>query len=196
MAAQAAPAPTRTALLDVSFIFKNHHRFRALMEEMRGQVQAAEVQVQAEKKQITKMAKTLQSYNKGSPEYKELDERINEQSTRLQITVNKQKAEFLKQECAHLLQRLPGNLPGDRLLLPAIQLRLGDQIHSDNASPDNPELVLNMINKPVVWQRGLDITQNILDNLNRGARPIRPRPTSGERRCRGRPQIPTATCRA
>jgi len=78
-AAPAAPtsAGPRIALLDVNYIIKNHERFKARMDEMMHEGQAAQKKLQAERADIIKsINEELAQFNKGSPEYQKKEEEI------------------------------------------------------------------------------------------------------------------------
>ena len=68
-----AQAPARPAggpsiaLLDVSYIFKNHARFKGMMEDMKADVERAENQVKAERDAITKLNERCRSSAREPP---------------------------------------------------------------------------------------------------------------------------------
>jgi Skp family chaperone for outer membrane proteins len=169
VAVQPAQPATRIALIDVTFIFKNHARFKMQMEEMKRQVQDAEKQVQAERKQLNTMAEELQQYSKGTDKYKELEERIADLSARMQVNVNRQKSAFLQQEARIYFNTYQEICQSTDYFCRQYGIDLVIRFNREQANPDNPEQVLTDINKPVVFQRGLDITEQILRDLNRSA---------------------------
>ena len=57
----------RVALLDVNYIFKNHNRFKGMMEDMKGDVQRAEERVKQESDAIKKLAERLKEFRAGRP---------------------------------------------------------------------------------------------------------------------------------
>jgi Skp family chaperone for outer membrane proteins len=163
------PAATRIALIDVTFIFKNHKRFKDQMQDMKGQVQAAENRVKTEKQQITTMAQTLQTLQKGTADYKDLEEKITDLSTRLQISVNKEKSAFLQQQARIYYNTYQEICQSTDYFCRQYGIDLVLRHSRETANPDNPDDVLTVINKPVVFQRGLDITDQILADLNRSS---------------------------
>ena len=65
-AAGSAGAPGfRVALLDVNYIFKNHARFKQMMEEMKGDVQRAEEQVKSESRDYQKACRAAERVQAG-----------------------------------------------------------------------------------------------------------------------------------
>jgi len=93
-----AAAGPRLALLDVSRIFKEHVRFKQQMDEMKAEVQAAENAVRAKREEITKLGEKLQMLQKGTDQYKQIDEDITAKQTELMLSINRSKAKFLQRE--------------------------------------------------------------------------------------------------
>ena len=86
------------ALLDVSYIFKNHGRFKAMMDDMKSDVQRAEAQVKQETEALQKLAESAQDYRKGTPDYKAIEEEVAKRRATITVRVQLQKREFIEQE--------------------------------------------------------------------------------------------------
>ena len=170
----AAQAPARpatgpsVALLDVSYIFKNHARFKGQMEDMKADVERAEAQVKKERETIIKLAEDLQRFRKGTPDYKALEEELAKRQADLSVQVQLQKNEFLQREA-----KIYHNVYQEILQVTDYYCKQNtvDMVLRFNGDPvdiDRPDSVLSFINKPVVWyQKNLDITPTILAELNR-----------------------------
>ncbi len=167
-----AVRPTRgapiVALIDVSRIFKSHSRFKAMMDGMKADVARAETQVKSERDAIRKRAEEASSYRKGTPDYKAIEEEVTKRQADLSVRVQLQKKEFLEREAKiyhnvyqEILQEVDYYCASNGITM---VLRFnGEQVDANR-----PEDVLRNINKPVVWHnRNLDITQVVIDNLNR-----------------------------
>lgn len=174
--AQAPPrggnaGPGNVALVDVQYIFKNHHRFKQQMEEMRKDVEAAEAQVKQKTDRIRQMAQQLDKMTKGTLEYKRLEQQITEEQTGLAIQVRKQKREFLEREAKVYHNAYKEVWQEVDYVCKSQGISLVLRFNGDPADGDNPEEVLRDINKPVVWYRqGLDITPIVLQGINRDSR--------------------------
>ena len=167
MGAQPRATGGAIALLDVSLIFKNHGRFKAMMAEMENDVKRAEEQMKAERDTIRALSERLKEFRAGSPEYKQLEEQVAKRQSDLQVQVALQRKEFLQRESKiyHMVymeveQEVAYFAQQNGI---AVVLRhSGDQVEGSD-----PNDVLRDINKQVVWSAsGLDITQPILDRLN------------------------------
>ncbi len=166
------PAPAagagRVALLDVSYIFKNHARFKAMMDEMKNNVDAAERDVKAEDGRIQKLAEKMQDYRPGTPEYKQAESDIAKSRADLSIKVQLQRKDFLLQE-AKIYHTVYQDIEKEVAFY--CQNNGIDVVYRFNGDPadiEKPESVLSYINKPVVYyEKNRDITPFILDSLNR-----------------------------
>jgi Skp family chaperone for outer membrane proteins len=167
VAAQAGAAPN-IALLDVSYIFKNHPRFKAMMEEMKSDVERAEADVNRDRDNLRKLVEQLDSFRKGTPDYKNMEEDIARKEAELTVRVNLQRKEFLSreakiyftvyQEIEQEVNYYCANKGVDMVL----------RFNGDPADVNKPDSVLSYINKPVVWyDKNRDITYPILESLTK-----------------------------
>ena len=96
--AQAAPAGTRVAVVDISYIFKNHPGFKQQMEGMKGEVQAFEEKLRERGEQIKALNQAMQAFKPTSPEYKEKEAQILKIQADGQAAATLKKKEFLEKE--------------------------------------------------------------------------------------------------
>lgn len=164
------PAPSRpvVALVDVSYIFKNHHRFKASMNAMKAEVERAEAEVKKDREAILRLNEQLQGFRKGTPDYNAIDEDLTRRRTELGVRIQKQKKEFLQREATIYYNVYQEILREVDSYCAANGITMVLRFSGEAADVENPESVLAYINKPVVWyQKNTDITPYILDRLNR-----------------------------
>jgi Skp family chaperone for outer membrane proteins len=159
-------AGTNIALLDVSFIFKNHPRFKSMMDEMKAEVDAAEASVNKERETLRKLVEQLDTFRKGSPDYNAMEKEIAEREANLTVKVQLQRKQFLGREAKiyfTVYQEIEQEVAyycsnkGIDLVL---------RFNGDPADAEKPDSVLSFINKPVVfYDKNRDITKPILDTL-------------------------------
>jgi Skp family chaperone for outer membrane proteins len=167
--AQPSGRPT-VALLDVSYIFKNHARFKGMMEDMKADVERAEAQVKSERDAINKLGERLQEFRKGTPDYKQMEEELAKRQADLSVQVTLQKNEFLQREAKiyHNVYQEIWQATDYYCKQNGVDMVL--RFNGDPVDVERPDSVLSFINKPVVWyQKQLDITPAILQELNRTA---------------------------
>jgi Skp family chaperone for outer membrane proteins len=168
----AAPsmAGARLALLDVSRIFKNHQRFKGMMDEMKGDVERAEASVKAERDAINKLAEGLQEFHKGTPDYKRMEEELAKRQADLQVQLTLQKNEFLQREAKIYHAVYQEILQATDYFCKQNRIDMVLRFNGEKVDVERPDSVLTWINKPVVWYASdLDITDAILQDLNRQA---------------------------
>jgi len=165
---------TAIALLDVSYVFKNHGRFKAMSEGMKADIDQAEADVKAQQAQIRKKLEELQRWDKGSVEYKQWAEEITTKRAELSFRIESQKDDFLRAEAKIYHNVYQEILQEVDYFAGANGIGLVLRFSRDQADISKPETVLRDINKPVVWSnRQLDITDAILSRLNQRAAPSR-----------------------
>jgi Skp family chaperone for outer membrane proteins len=164
--ARPAGAPS-IALLDVSYIFEKHPRFRQMMEQMKTDVERAEVAVKAERQAIQKLIDGLDQY-KGSARYKQMEEEVTTRQGNLAVQIQLQKKEFLQREAKiyHNVYKEIQDEVDHYCAANGIDMVL--RFNGDPVDADTPQSVLAYINRPVVWyNNNRDITPVILDILKK-----------------------------
>ena len=165
-AAQQRPAQA-VAIVDLTYIFANHVRFKALVEDMRRDVEAAEADLKASKESIEKLAENLDSFNKNSPEYKELEETFASRQAELQVKVNIQKRNFMEQEAKIYLQIYREVLDHVKYHAEKSGLSLVLRFNGDPVDGEDLQGVMQQLNRQVVYyNRTIDITPIVLDACN------------------------------
>lgn len=158
----------RIALLDVSYIFQEHLRFKSMMNDMKADVQAAEASMKKEMDAINALTEQLkEDFKPGTPQYKQMEEHITQRRADMSVKVSLQRKEFLQNEAKiyhTIYQEIQQEVQyfASRNGISAVLRFSGEK-----ADVEQPEEVLRDINKSVVWfGPGLDITADILRSLN------------------------------
>jgi Skp family chaperone for outer membrane proteins len=175
-AAQSMAGP-RLALLDVSRIFKSHQRFKGMMDDMKADVERAEAHVKSERETIGKLAERLQEFHKGTTDYNDMEKELAKRQADLAVQVQLQKNEFLQREATIYHNVYQEILQATDYFCKQNRIDMVLRFNGEAVDVNRPDSVLAFINKPVVWyDRGLDITDQILQELNRTA--INPGPAN------------------
>lgn len=164
-----APVGTSVAVIDVAYIFKNHVRFNAQMNDMKRDIDAFDAQMRDESQKLQKKQEQMTSFAPTSAEFKKLDEELAHLKSDFQIRIQAKKREFLEQE-ARVYYGIYREVE-DTVASFAQRNRIGLVLRftADEMKPDDRATVLQGVNKPVVYQQNLDITSHILNQLNAGA---------------------------
>lgn len=163
-------AAQRIALLDINFVFKNHTRFKQLTEDMKADMQRAQVAMDKERDTIRKLAEQLKGLKTGTAQYKQLEQETAMRTADLSVQVQLQRKEFLLREAKiyHTVYKEVQQEVNQYAYSQGITLVI--RFNGEPVQEENPEDVLRKINGDIVWYaRELDITPTILKNLNQRA---------------------------
>jgi len=166
--AMGAPGAGGVALLDVSYIFKNHARFKAMMSQMESDIEAAEQSVKKEKEAIKQLSDRMEEHRSGSPDYKALEEELARRSSDLQIRIQLQKKDFLQRQSKIHHAIYQEVLQEVEYYCASAGIAMVMRFNGDPIDVQKPDDVLRQINQQVVWfGKDRDITPIILERLNR-----------------------------
>jgi len=157
----------RIAVVDISYIFKNHRRFKAQMEFMKKDVDATENGLRQERQGIAKLEEQLQQLKPGTPDYKQLDEQIAKEKADFSLKASKQRKEFLEREAKIYHETYLEVRDAVKYYAQRRDIGIVIRFNGDEGDSGRREDVLRAINQPIVFQNGIDITGDILEDLNR-----------------------------
>ncbi len=164
------------AVIDVKYIFDHHGRFTQGMERMKADLEAADQSVKKERSRLQGMVEQLKTFKAGTPEYKKLEEDFTQQSANLQARVNLKKKDFAERQSKLHYETYREVNDAVKYYADRHGYNLVLQFSGDPVDPNNPQSVMGAIMGTVVYQRGVDITPDVLGELNRnGAAAQRPR---------------------
>jgi Skp family chaperone for outer membrane proteins len=170
-AQSAAAGGTNVAVIDISYIFKHHNRFNANQEAMKKEVAGFEKYLQDERGRMQKLAERMKEFETGSPDYKKIDEEMARITAEVQVETQRKRKEFLEQEAK--LYNNTYNEIVDEVTRFARQhgIALVLRFSSEAINPDDRQSVLQGVNRSVVYQDRLNITDIILQQINRNGPP-------------------------
>jgi len=151
---------------DISVIFRNYTLFKAKMDDIKRDAQAAEKSLAGRRAEIAAKAKKLETYRTSSPEYKRLEEELATLQSQWTLDAKLTQKHFMEQEAKtyydvyqqvrYEVERFARQY-GYSLVL---------RYSSKKIDPGNRQEVLAGVYKPVVFHNNLDITYSILDRMN------------------------------
>lgn len=166
------PAPAAygppVATLDMAYLFRNHLRYKAMDEALRNEVSQAEGQFTGEQKAMQELAKRLNEYRPGSPEYKAVEEELAKKDADLRLRgamLQKTFAEKKAKNYYDILQEVKNYV---RWQAEEKGILLVVNFNGDEIDGANPQSVMRGLTDVVLYQhRSVDITPVILDLANR-----------------------------
>jgi Skp family chaperone for outer membrane proteins len=159
------PSGTNVAVIDISLVFENFPGFQKKMEELKGQVEAFEGEMKAEGAKMMKKKEQLDEYAKGSDNFKRLEEEMARTNSGMQIKVAKQRREFLEQEAKIYYEGYNEVLAAVSLLAERNDIKLVLRFSSEPMRADDRNSVLQSVNRPIVYQKNLNITNLVIQAL-------------------------------
>lgn len=161
------------ALLDVGYIFKNHPGFKQQMESMKSDVQSFEQSMKQKQTQIQAAGQQIGTLKPGSADYKKLERETTEQLANLKVEMQLKRKEIMESEAKIYLATYKQVTAAVAAFANAknIDLVLRYDRESSPTSPDtDPQTTLKIINRPVIFEKGLDISDAILRQVGGVAR--------------------------
>ena len=155
------------AVVDISYIFKKHDRFRTTMESMKKEMESTEAELKADRDKITQLEGQKNTYNAGSAEYKQLDEELARQMAEFNLKMTRLRKSFLEREAKVYYQTYLEVADAVKYYATQQNIGLVIRFNGEPVDQNRREDVLREINKPVVFQNQVDITPDILVLLNR-----------------------------
>ena len=199
--AAAAPAGggTNVVVIDVAYVFKNHVRFNAKMNEIKREIEQYDAFVRDETKKLQTKKEQLITYKQETPEYKRLEEEGARLQSDLQIKVAQKRREFLEAEARAYFDIYKEIEQTVAVFAQRNRISLVLRFNGEDMKADDRNSVMAGVNRAVVYQQNLDISNNILQELNPAGQPVGqpvtgapPIQTSPNRPIVPRPGVPTA----
>jgi Skp family chaperone for outer membrane proteins len=177
-AGRPATGPTSTvAVVDIAQIYKGMNSFKAQMEMMSKEVKAAEDKLNAERLQLNRMVEKLKELRPGTPDFKRLEQDIAQKQADFQVRGNLHKRDFMEKEAAIYYKTYQEINEVIRQYSESRGITLVLRFSNDQVDPTDRDSVFRELTKAVVYQHSSDISQIILDEMNRRSGPSGTGPT-------------------
>ena len=168
--AQTAPtsAPTSAAVVDIPYIFKNHIRFQQAINDIKKDIDGYQEMLKQEQQKMRVEAEKASQYKPGTQEYKAIEERVARMKVELQLEGAKRQKDFMEQEARAYFTAYKEveAAVGEFAVRNRVTLVL--RYSGEQMDPTKRESIMQGINRFVVYQDRLNITDLVLDMVNRG----------------------------
>jgi len=154
-------------VIDIGEVFKGHVGFNQQVEAIKKEMKDLEAWVQTEQKKVVDARAKLAEYNTTSPEYKKFEESVAHMQSDLQVAATLKQKAILEQEAKvyySTYEEIYKQVEefSDRYGI-SLVLR-----HSNVAiDPAKRDSVFRGLERNIIYQRNLDITQEVLSRVNR-----------------------------
>lgn len=168
--AQEQPVEASTAsdfaVLDVAETLNGYKQFQEDLAALRKKVEESNQQVVVRQAEIASVTKQLQQLQPGSPDYESKQLLLVRLQTELNQLVNRSRQGFLVQEAGYYKEAYDRLKDLVRDFAKKKGIRLVLRVSSQETSVNDPKTVLNAVNEMVVFQDGVDITEEMIKRLN------------------------------
>ena len=164
---EASPARCDVAVVDISEVFEKYERFQAKMLQLKQDVESYELVLKAVQKDIQELKELLNGLEKGSRRYSEVEGEIETKTANVQAEMNIRRKKFLQSESEvyfesyGLVQKKVEDVARKR------GARIVFRFNNDAINPLERESVLQGVNCAIIFQDGLDITDQVVETLNK-----------------------------
>jgi len=169
---------TTVAVIDIGYIFKNARRFKMTMEDLKKGDEKFQEEITVRRDNINADIQELQRRQRSDPTYKRMEEDIAGAQTKLRLDVARAQKERVEKEAKVYFNAYREVEDQINKFASRYGIDLVLRFNSEKMDPAKPETVLSGINRFVVFQRQLNITGHILDEMNKGGAQPPPRQTS------------------
>ncbi len=168
-AQQPASASPTVVVIDINHIYQSHVRFKEEMKRMEGEVQRTEATLKQKFEEVQRMGEQLKEFSPDSPDYRRMEAEITKRQAEFNAEAAIQKKDILKKEAAiyyDVYQEIQREV---EKFAKTYGIKLVIRFSREKVEPNDRKSVLSEINKAVVYHAGLDITDHVLNELNRRA---------------------------
>ena len=174
---------TSAAVIDVPYIFKNHIRFQQAINDIKKDIDAYQEVMKQEQQKIRVEAEKASQYKQGTREYKQVEENVARMRVEQQLEAAKQQKEFMEREARAYFTAYKEVEAAVQEFAVRNRINLVLRYSGEDMDPTKRESIMQGINRFVVYQDRLNITEMVLDMVNRGTPGVAEKPTG--------PPIPT-----
>jgi Skp family chaperone for outer membrane proteins len=175
------PRATLVAVVDVPKVFESHPHFQSGRDAIQQQLKNAEAELARKQQELAKRSEALKNYNPGSPEYKRLEAELARLAADLQVQVRQAKKDLVQSEARQYYNTHVQILTAVERVANQNSIGLVLRFDSREIDPDNPQSVAQGVSRSVVFHRHLDITQLVVEELQRIALAQSPRENNPRR---------------
>ncbi len=165
---------TRIALIDIGKVFRNHPRLQQAREDVRRESQEYEAYLRRERKRFEQMASELRSLKPGTSDFHTLEQRLAQSQAQVQVQMQLKSKELQEKTARAEYSAYQEVVQHVDRFCQQHGIHMVISYHSGPIDPDNPRSVTLALNRRVVYQKGLDITDAIIAQIRQTVPPTRP----------------------
>lgn len=176
---QASPAGVNVALIDISHVFKNHEGFKQKTEAIKQEIKDFETQMNEQRKVVNQKRAKLNDFQAGSAEYQKLEAELAQEIANQNVSAELKKKEIFEREAKIYYETYQEIVQAVEAFARHHNIGLVLRYDSEEIDPNDRSSVLRGVNRQIVYQDQINISNEILHMLNQQqahavAQPARP----------------------
>lgn len=158
----------RVCVLDVAEVFKRNQSFENEMEKIRNEAAQLKAQVEQKYMALQREAEKVEQYQVNSQERNEMETRLMQEEASLKTQARQSEADLLTREARvyfetyRRMESVVAEIATEFNISLVLRYESGDMKQDDRAD------VIKGVNRSVVYQKGLDLTNMVSQRLNGG----------------------------
>jgi Skp family chaperone for outer membrane proteins len=157
-AAVAPAAGPSIVLLDVTAVFKDHPSYKQEMEALKKDMQEADAKVKQDTDALKKLKDRLSEFRPGTQDYRALEEDVTRREIEITARVRAAQKDFLQRESKIHYNIFVEIWQEVNKYCMANNVTMVLRHNSDQVDVEKPEDIARLLQQPVVYHRGVDIT--------------------------------------
>ncbi len=159
------PSSTVVAVLDVKKVFDNHPQFKQQVEGIKREVEAFEQELEEHRVQMTREVEALKLFKPGSPEYKQKEKALAQQESNLRLRAQLKRKEVLEKEAKLYYETYQHIVSVVGEIADRYGIGLVLRYDSEEVDGSDRAEILRNVNRSVVFQRNLDLTNMVIERV-------------------------------
>jgi len=169
------------AVIDVTFILDRYAKLKQAAEAFKRDLQAADEKLKGERDAMVKRGERLKGLKPNTPEFKQLEEELVKAESDFKLKVGRQKNEFAEREANNYLTAYRELTQQVKVYADRHNIQLVLRFNGAPVDPANRDAVQADVLKMVMYHHpDIDITDQILAEMNRGAAVASPQRRPGQ----------------
>jgi Skp family chaperone for outer membrane proteins len=159
------------AVIDLQEVFKNHARLKMAMEDIKKDTEALNARMRAEQKKLEKMVLELKELRPGTIDYKTREDEIAHVDSNVRVQLQLERKGLREREVKLYFNAYEEVVGAVERFAQDNGIALVIRFNAEEIDPSNPESIMAGLNRHVVYQRNLNITEFVLAEINAGVKP-------------------------
>lgn len=169
-AQQAPPRPSGTsvAVIDLGEVFKNHPQLSSELEGIKSELNSFQAMIRQQQQKAQGLSEELKTLKPGTQGYTDKEKQFANLKTDLNVMVRQRKREMLEKEARIRYQAYQEIQQHVAQFCQQYGIQLVIRFDRQPIDSSNAQQVMAGLNRPVIYQNSLDITDHIIESLSAG----------------------------